>query len=60
MPVQSTVVVIGYNPVPCRTNEGGEGLNVQVGVLVGRLARNVSVQFQTFSGTASGKLAAHF
>ena len=49
------MVVIGYNPVPCRTNEGLDGLNVQVDLLVGLLARNLSVQFDTSSQTAIGK-----
>ena len=52
-----SVVVIGYNPVPCRTNEGVEGLNVQVDLLFGVLARNVSVTLQTLEneGSASGQ-----
>ena len=46
------VVVIGYTPVPCRTNENGEGLEVRVDILSGLLGREVVVQFQTFDGTA--------
>jgi hypothetical protein len=46
------VVVIGYNPAPCRTNEGAEALIVFVDILYGELARNLSIQFDTFSVTA--------
>ena len=48
------VVVIGFSPVPCRTTEGVEGLSVQVDILVGLLARNLSVLFETVDGTAIG------
>ena len=48
------MVVIGYDPVPCRTNEGEE-LAVQVGILFGLLARNLSVQLETTSGSAVGE-----
>lgn len=48
------MVVIGYDPVPCRTNEGEE-LAVQVGILFGLLARNLSVQLETASGSAVGE-----
>ena len=40
--------------MPCRTSEGVEGLNVQVGLLVGLLGRNVSIQFETIGRTARG------
>ena len=48
------VVVIGYNPVPCRVNEGDEGLVIQVEILFGLLGTNLSVQFETRSGSATG------
>ena len=40
--------------MPCRTTEGVEGLSVQVDILVGLLARNLSVLFETVDGTAIG------
>ena len=48
-------MVVGYNPVPCRTNEGGEGLVIQVGIQFGLLARNLSIQFETLDGSAVGE-----
>ena len=48
-------MVIGYDPVPCRTNEGGQGLEVGVAILSGSLGRELTVEIQTFSGSAQGK-----
>ena len=52
-------MVIGYDPVPCRTNEARGGLEVVVTVLSGSLAREVAVQFETFSGSATGTHTIH-
>ena len=49
------VVVIGYSPSPCRTNEGEGELVIQVGILFGVLARDLSVQFETLEGSAIGE-----
>ena len=49
------VVVIGYNPAPCRTNEEEGELVIQVGILFGVLARNLSVRFETIDGSAIGE-----
>ena len=49
------VVVIGYSPPPCRTNEGEGELVIQVGILFGVLARDLSVQFETLEGSAIGE-----
>ena len=49
------VVVIGYNPAPCRTNEAEGELVIQVGILFGVLARNLSVRFETLDGSAIGE-----
>ena len=51
-----TVVIIGYSPAPCRTNEGVQALRVDVDVLFGELARNLSIQFNTIGDTALGKV----
>ena len=54
-PIIIIVVVIGYSPPPCRTNEGEGELVIQVGILFGVLARDLSVQFETLEGSAIGE-----
>ena len=49
-----TVVVIGYNTVPCLTEESAQGLNLLVEVLFGVLARTVLVRMETIGRTATG------